>query len=280
LRLEVWRTKYGAGDAENTMADQHDSLLREVESEIRREQMQKLWERYYGVIIGAALMIVLAVGGYKLVEARRLAAAETAGQEFLSAVKLADEKKADDAAAAFAKIAENAPGGYATLAKLQIAGAQAKAGKNAEAIAAYDAVAKDASADDLLKSFAQLQAASLRLPDADFTEIENRLTPLTGDRGAFKTSAQELLGIAAFRAKKYDDARQYLEPLLIDPRASPEIQERVKIVLAEIVSAETASAPSQPGSSGNADAAKPDADKSAAPESAKAGDAKAAPEKK
>ena len=70
---------------------------------------------------------------------------------------------------------------------------------------------------NLLKSFAQLQAASLRLPDADYAEIQNRLTPLAGEDAPFSKSARELLGIAAYKAKNYDDARKYLEPLLIDP---------------------------------------------------------------
>ena len=33
------------------MADDNDSLLREVDEELRREQMQKLWQRYNGVIL-------------------------------------------------------------------------------------------------------------------------------------------------------------------------------------------------------------------------------------
>ena len=50
------------------MADDRDSLLREVDEELRREQMQKLWDRYNGLILGAAALVVLAVGGYKCLE--------------------------------------------------------------------------------------------------------------------------------------------------------------------------------------------------------------------
>ena len=46
------------------MADDNDSLLREVQEEIRREQMEKLWQRYNGLIFGAAALIVfLSRGG-------------------------------------------------------------------------------------------------------------------------------------------------------------------------------------------------------------------------
>ena len=133
------------------------------------------------------------------------------------------------------------PQDTAALAKLHLAGDQSKAGKIRRSVATYESLAKDPGADDLLKSFAQLQAASLRLPDADYAEIQNRLTPLAGDDAPFGKSARELLGIAAYKAKKYDEARKYLEPLLIDPNASDAIQDRVKVVMADIAAAEVGS---------------------------------------
>ena len=228
------------------MADERDSLLREVDEELRREQMQKLWERYNGLILGAAALIVAAVGGYKWLESRRLAATEAAGAEYIAALKLSNDKKADEADKAFNAIAQSGTSGYGALAMLQLAGAQAKAGKTTEALANYEALAKSSSADELLKSFATLQAASLRMGEADFTEIENRLTPLSGDSSPFKISARELLGFAAYKAGKLDEARKYLEPLLIDPKATAAIQDRVKVVMGEIAKSEVAAKSASP----------------------------------
>lgn len=222
------------------MADERDSLLREVDEELRREQMQKLWERYNGIILGAAALIVALVAGYKIMESRRITAMEKAGSEFAQALKLADEKKSAEADKAFQEIVNNGTSGYAALSKLHLAGEAAKAGKTAEALSLYDSLGKDASADELLKSYAQLQAAGLRMGEADFTEMQNRLTPLAGDSSAFRVSARELLGFAAFKAGKYDEARKFLEPLLIDPKASAAIQERIKVVMGEIASSEVA----------------------------------------
>ncbi len=222
------------------MADDNDSLLREVQEELRREQMQKIWQRYNGLILGAAALIVLAVAGYKFLETRRITAAETGGADFTAAENLSDQKKKDEAAKAFQSIAESGPAGYAALAKLQLAGAQVKDGKTADAVATYDSLAKQPGADDLLKNFAQLQAASLRMADADYQEIQNRLTPLIGENAPYDKSARELLGIAAFKAKKFDEARKYLEPLLLDPNASDALQERVKVIMSGIAANEVA----------------------------------------
>jgi hypothetical protein len=225
------------------MADDRDSLLREVDEELRRDQMNKIWERYSGLIFGVAAMIVAGVWGYKFLESRRIAAAESAGAEFTAAAQLSADSKNDDAQKAFETIAASGPGGYAALAKLQVAGAQAKAGKTAEALATFEGLAKEAGADDLLKSFAQVQAASLRLGEADYAEMQTRLGALAGEGSPFKTTARELLGFAAFKSGKLDEARKQLEPLLIDPAASRAIQERIKIVMAQITAAETPAAP-------------------------------------
>ncbi|MET0406911.1 MAG: tetratricopeptide repeat protein [Hyphomicrobium sp.] len=222
------------------MADDNDSLLREVQEEIRREQMEKIWRRYNGLILGAAALIVLGVGGYQFYTTHRLATAEAGGASFAAAETLSDEKKKDDAAKAFKAIADDGPAGYATLAKLRLAGAEAKDGKTADAVATFDSLAKQSGGDDLLKSFAQLQAASLLMGTADYAEIQNRLTPLSGEGAPFANTARELLGIAAYKAKKFDEARNYLEPLLTDANASADLQERVKIIMGEIAASQVA----------------------------------------
>lgn len=251
------------------MADQQDSLLREVEQEIRREQMAKLWQRYSGLIVAAAAFLVLAVAGYKFFESRRIVAEQTAGADYSAAETLSDNKKKEEAEAAFKKIADEGPAGYGSLARLQLAAALLKDGKTADAIAAYDALAKESGADNLLKSFAQLQAASLRMPDADYAEIQNRLTPIAGDDAPFSKSARELLGVAAYKAGKFDEARKYLEPLLIDPNVPEALQERVKILMTGIAAAEVggstkaSDAGAKASTGSTADAGKPaDADAS------------------
>ena len=147
-----------------------------------------------GVGLGA---LVVGVGGAKWWEARQITAANAAGARYFEASRLADEGKAEEAIKSFGEIAKTGPHGYRALAELRTSGALAKAGKPAEAIAGYEAVAARSGADPLFADFARLQIAWLKLDSADWTEMQNRLNALAGDKSAWRYSARELLGLRA-----------------------------------------------------------------------------------
>ncbi len=224
------------------MAEPTDTIFREVDEELRREQIAKLWQNYGTYILGAALAIILGVGGYQYYLYSSARAIEAVGTEYDAAAQLITGGKADDARAALEKIAKTGPTGYATLAQLRLAASATKAGKNDDALAAYEALAKSGGADPLLRDFARLQAASLKLDTADWTEMQNRLIELCDNSNAWRFSAREIMGLAAFKAGRLDDARKYMELLLGERKVPPSILERVKITMASIVAAELATA--------------------------------------
>ena len=245
------------------MANQEDGFLREVEEELRRERYERIWKEYGTFILAGAALIVVGVLGYKYVENRRITAAQTTGERYEGAMDLATAGKDGSAEKEFASIIGDGTGGYPELARLQLAGALLKQDKKAEAVAAYDELAKSANADPLLRDYAALQAAAARMGEADFTEMQNRLNPLAGDASPWRYSAREMLGVAAFKAGKPDEARTALTPLLVDQRTPQSIAERAQIVLAEIAAAElgkkAAAEPIPPGAPQPAVISAPDA---------------------
>ena len=220
------------------MVDERDAMLRELESEVRREQMAKLWDRYGIYAIVVAVLIVASVGGYKWWEARTLSAAAEAGARYQTAMQLVEQGKADEARQVFQDLVQNAPSGYATLARLQLAGEAASAGQTNEALKSFEAIAADSSVDPLLRDYARLQTAALIIDRADFTEMQNRLTPLMQDSNAWRHSARELLGLSAYRAGRLEEARQIFLELAADQKTPPSVRERSGIMMGLITSAE------------------------------------------
>jgi hypothetical protein len=94
-------------------------IFNEVDEEVRREQLKKLWERYGNYIVALAFLVVAAVAGwrgYEYWEGRRAA---VAGAAYDAAAQLAAEGKHDEAEAAFAKLVTDGTAGYRVLARLR-----------------------------------------------------------------------------------------------------------------------------------------------------------------
>ncbi len=225
------------------MVDQRDSLAREIDEELRREQLLKLWERYGLYAVAAAVLVIAGIGGYKYYEYRRVMAAQAAGAKLVLATRETVESKKSEAQKTLEEIAATAPKNYAVLARLRLAAAQREAGKTVQAAAAYEAIAKESGIDPLLGDYAQLQAAVLSADSASWTDMQNRLYGLAADGNAWRFSARELLGLAAQKAGKLDEARSEYQRLLNDRGTPPSIAERARTMLAILTEAELAGVP-------------------------------------
>ena len=94
-------------------------IFHEVDEEVRREQLKKLWDRYGNFVIAALILVVVGVAawrGYAWWEARKAA---EAGAAFEAASTLAEAGKRSEAEAAFGKIAADGTSGYRHLARLR-----------------------------------------------------------------------------------------------------------------------------------------------------------------
>jgi hypothetical protein len=228
------------------MTDQRDSLAREIDEELRREQLLKLWEKYGTHLVAAFVLVIAGIGGYKYYDHRRTVAAQEAGASLTLAAREAAQDKKADAQKALESIATTGPTSYAALARLRLAAADRDAGNTAQAAAAFEAIARMSGIDPLLADYAQLQAAMLRLDSASWTDMQNRLSLLAADSNAWRFSARELLGLAAQKAGKTEEARGQFQRLLSDRGTPPGIAERARVMMAMLTEAELAKA-SAPG---------------------------------
>src|SRR5436189_1922768 len=133
-------------------------IFREVDEDLRREQLKKLWERFGVYVLGGAVLIVVLVAGYKFYEYWQDSRAQATGDRFVAALKLADQGKHDEAEAALAAIVANGSGGYPILAGFRVAAEKAAVGDDKGAVAEYDAIAARADTPALVRDMATLRA--------------------------------------------------------------------------------------------------------------------------
>jgi hypothetical protein len=206
-------------------------IFDEVQEEVRREQLKRLWERYSTVILTVAFLIVGGVGGWRAYVYWEGKKAQEAGAQFEAAATLADQQKAAEAEAAFARIASDAPQGYRTLARLRAAGELATRDAPA-AVKLYDAIAADRGVGQTEQDLAALRAASLLVDTASYADIKARLEPLTGATRTFRHSARELLAVSAWRNKDMTAARQWIDVISTDPVSPQSLRSRMEALQA------------------------------------------------
>ena len=206
-------------------------IFQEVDEEVRREQLKKLWERYGVYVIALAVVIVLAVAGWRGYEWWAAKQAAEAGAAFEAAINLSDEGKHEEAEKAFAKVAEEGRSGYRILGPLRAAAELARRDP-AAAVKAYDELAADSSLGPVWQDFAALRAGYLLVDSAPYEEIRRRLEPAAAGGRAFRNSARELLALSAWRGGNAAAARNWAEMVLTDAEAPGGARNRVAILLA------------------------------------------------
>ena len=80
-------------------------VFQEVDEEVRREQLQKLWERYQYYVIAAVTLLILGVAAWRGYDWYVTKQAAETGAAFEEAMLLSERGEHADAEGAFARIA-------------------------------------------------------------------------------------------------------------------------------------------------------------------------------
>jgi hypothetical protein len=210
-------------------------IFQEVDEEVRRDQLKKLWERYQNYIIAAAIVLVLAVAGWRGYDWWETKKAAEAGAAFEAAILLSEQGKHAEAEAAFSKIANESSTTYRPLAQVRAAAELAQTDPKA-AVAAYDKIAADSSLGPVLRDLAGLRAGALMIDNGSFADVRQRLEPLTGAGRTFRHTARELLALAAWRAEDTAAAKRWIDMISTDPETPADERGRVEMLSALIAS--------------------------------------------
>jgi len=206
-------------------------LFNEVDEEIRREQLQKLWQKYSIHIIAAALLVIAAVGGWRGYQYLAEKKAAEAGDAFNKAVELSEQGKYTEAEAAFNELAAKAPAGYRMLARFRAAADVAN--KDPQAAAKlFDDLAADGSIGTELQALARIRAAGLLVDTASYADMLHRLEPDTAAGQTFRHAARELLALSAFRANDSTATRKWLDEIELDAETPPSLRSRAEALQA------------------------------------------------
>ena len=206
-------------------------LFDEVDEDVRRDQLKKLWDQYSIYIVAGALLIIASVGGwrgYQYLEAKKAA---EAGAAFDKASELSEQNKHAEAESAFTDLAAKAPSGYRMLARLRAA-AEAATRDPQAAVKLYDDISADRSIGAPEQDLAKVRAAALLLETSSYPNMLARLEPVTAPAATFRHTARELLALSAWRANDAAAARQWLDVIANDGETPPSLRSRAEALQA------------------------------------------------
>ena len=200
-------------------------IFREIDEELRRDNLLKLWSRYGRYIIAIAVFALVVAGGIVAWRDHQLSERRAQSTRYAAALTLARDGKEADAVKVFAAIADEG-GGYAILASFEEAALLAKSGDREAAAAAYDRIAAGSELDSNLRGLAVLLSVMQRMPDADPHTTIDRLAPLTASDNPWRPSAIELTALARLKSGDKTGALDLFKSLADDPATPQSLRAR------------------------------------------------------
>ncbi|MEM7696266.1 MAG: tetratricopeptide repeat protein [Pseudomonadota bacterium] len=222
-------------------------IFQEVEEDLRRERMKNLWSRYGFVVIGAAVLVVVIVAGYRGYEAWQTGNEREIGTELAEAIRSAETTQTEASAEALQALAADAPGGIAMLAQFRAATTFAESGSPNAAIDLLRTIVRNDAVDPLYRDLARIRLAHVLLDTGAFRVGQSTVASLAEDTSnAFSASAQEVMGLAAYGAGDIAAARRWFTTVEQGATTPPGLRARARFMLSLITQTSRSSAPSRP----------------------------------
>lgn len=205
-----------------------ESLIREVDEEVRQDEYQKLWTRHGSKIIGLALAAVVAVAGFEGWKYYQRTQSEQASIVYLDAIQKANDGKHEDALAAFAAVKH---AGFGQIAKLREAAVLADKGDIEKAVAAFEAIITNGTTDPVLRDLAKIRQGYLLVDTKSPDELLTMLGSFDKEGNAWRHAAREIFGLAAYRVKDFAMADRYMNAIFADPEAPQALKQRAQVMV-------------------------------------------------
>lgn len=213
-----------------------ETFLKEVDDELRREQISNFFTRYGWWIIGGVVLILGAVGGWLWWSGRQAEARENAGQTLVAA---ASQLSGGTSGAAAAKsgidaLAGNSIEGYRAAALFARATMQAQGGDNRAAIATLREIEGEQSLDQVYRDAALIRRTQLEFDSLQPQEVIRRLDATASGDSAWAGTAGELVGVAHLKMNRPDLAGPVFVRIARNENAPSTLRQRAGMMAASL----------------------------------------------
>jgi hypothetical protein len=181
----------------------HDAFLREVDENLRRDQMTGL-ARKWGLAIGAAVIVLLlALAVFLFWRNHRAEQAGVEGEQLAQVLADVEIGRAQPNDPRLAALADSPRDGYRAMARLTQAGITAKTDP-AKAATDYQAIANDSGLPQATRDLALIRAITIQFDTIPPADVVARLKSLAVAGAPWFGSAGELTAMAYLKMNRRD----------------------------------------------------------------------------
>jgi hypothetical protein len=195
----------------------NETFYREVDEELRREQLTSYWKRYGRLAIAAVVLLILAFAAYLYWQHRQEVERGRQGELLAAAFQDVQSTKTGEAAKKLDQLVKEGTPGYRATALLTKADVALDAGKTAEALTALRAIADDKSLPQPFRDHALVRMTHVEFDTLKPEAVIQRLQPLAKPGNPWFGSAGEMVAISYLKLNKPQQAGPLFAAIAKDP---------------------------------------------------------------
>jgi hypothetical protein len=204
----------------------NESFYREVDEELRREQMHTLWQRYGKLAILALVLVLAAIGGAIWWKNQQEVRAGKEGQELLATFDDITAGKKTAAAARVDALAKSDRPGYRAAALFTKADLAIDANNVDAAAALFQQIAGDQSFDQAYRDLATVRLTHTQFDKLAPQAVVDRLKGMAVAGNPWFGSAGEMVALSYLKLNKPKEAGQLFAALAKDKQVPDSIRSR------------------------------------------------------
>ena len=204
----------------------NESFYREVDEELRRDQMRSLWERYGKLAILALVLVLAAIAGAIWWKNQQEVRRGKQGQELIAAFDDISGGKKAAAVPRLDELAKSDSPGYKAAALLTKADLAIEANNVDAAAALFQQIANDQSLDQTYRDLALVRLTHTQFDKLQPQAVVDRLKGLAVAGNPWFGSAGEMVAISYLKLSKPKDAAQLFAALAKDKKVPDSVRSR------------------------------------------------------
>lgn len=207
-----------------------EAFLREVDEQLRQEQMITMWKRYGRIALIAVAVLLLALAGYLFWKAEAEKKREAAGETMGALIADVQANRTGEAAKKIDQLIAEGGTGYRISGLFTRAALAVDKGDVKAAAAIYAGIARDADAPQPYRDIALLRQTLIEYDGLQPSQVIDRLKPLTVPNNAYFGTAGELTAIAMLQAGRGAEAGRLLAEVARDKETPETLRARAALL--------------------------------------------------